>query len=322
MSFELVGFISVVLLVVYFLFARGVIKISGPTFVVIVLGTLVGLSLGALVNVTLLSRIPDPWGGWVQVIFNLFLVALMVNSFYGQSNTLMVVIDKIIGSLASIAQDKLPAGKRTTIAHNSIVMPEIIVDTSAVVDGRILEVARAGFLMGKLVVPRFVLDELHLISDSSDEMKRSRGKRGLDVLNELHKLDSVVVEVVDEDFMEENDVDSKIVKLARVRHGKLLTLDYNLNRVAKIQNVEVLNINELHDALRPVVLPGEELSVKLVQKGKDSTQAVGYLEDGTMVVVEDGRDYIGQEVTLVVTRMFQTAAGKMIFGRLEFEEED
>jgi uncharacterized protein YacL len=314
MSLEMIGFISVTLLVLYFLFARGVLKVSGSVFWVIVLGAIVGLSLGALLNITLLSRLPEPWGNWVEIIANLFIVAVVINTFYNQSAAINDILTHFFQAVRSIASD------RTVGRHKDVMIPEIIVDTSVVIDGRILEVARAGFLMGKLIVPKFVLDELHLISDSEDDMKRSRGRRGLEVLNELKKLRNVNVEILHTGNDGGNDVDSKIVHLSRERKARLITLDFNLNQVAKIQNLDVLNINELHDALRPVVLPGEELTIKLVQKGKDATQAVGYLEDGTMVVVEDGRSYIGKEVTIVVTRMFQTAAGKMIFGKLDVDE--
>ena len=191
--------------------------------------------------------------------------------------------------------------------------PGILVDTSAIIDGRIADIAGAGFIPGRLVVPRFVLAELQNIADSDDAMRRGRGRRGLEVLNRLRETEGITVEVTDEDVSTIKEVDAKLVALAQRHDINVLTTDYNLNRVAAIQGVRVLNVNELSNAIRPVVLPGEEMTVRIVQPGKERNQGVGYLADGTMIVVEDGDKMIGQDVATEVTRVFQTVAGKMIF---------
>ena len=196
---------------------------------------------------------------------------------------------------------------------DDVTLPGILVDTSAIIDGRIADIAHAGFIPGRLVVPRFVLAELQNIADSDDAMRRGRGRRGLEVLNRLRETEGITVEVTDEDVTSIKEVDAKLVALAQRHAINVLTTDYNLNRVAAIQGVRVLNVNELSNAIRPVVLPGEDLVVRIVQPGKERNQGVGYLADGTMIVVEDGDKMIGQEVATEVTRVFQTVAGKMIF---------
>jgi uncharacterized protein YacL len=192
-------------------------------------------------------------------------------------------------------------------------MKSILVDTSVIIDGRIADIARAGFVPGKLLVPRFVLAELQNIADSSDSMRRSRGRRGLEALNDIRNMGDVDMEVIEDDPTEIAEVDAKLVRLARSFGAQVLTTDYNLNRVAQIEGVRVLNINELANAIRPVVLPGEQMMVRVVQAGKEKHQGVGYLSDGTMIVVDQGDKLIGQEVLCEITRVFQTVAGKMLF---------
>lgn len=190
-----------------------------------------------------------------------------------------------------------------------------LVDTSVIVDGRVIEIVESGFLEGPLVVPRFVLQELHLIADSTDAMKRTRGRRGLDVLARLGEL--VTLEISELDYSDVVGVDAKLVRMARDRHAKLVTNDYNLNRVAHVEGVEVLNINELAGAVKPVVLPGEEMHVSIVRDGKEAHQGVGYLDDGTMIVVENGRRLIGEDAEVTVTSVLQTVAGRMIFAKIK-----
>jgi uncharacterized protein YacL len=190
-----------------------------------------------------------------------------------------------------------------------------LIDTSVIVDGRVIEIVESGFLEGPLVVPRFVLQELHLIADSADPMKRSRGRRGLDVLARLGELTSL--DIAEVDYKDVSGVDAKLVRMARERHAKLVTNDYNLNRVAHVEGVEVLNINELAEAVKPVVLPGEELHVSIVRDGKEAHQGVGYLDDGTMIVVENGRRLIGEDAEVQVTSVLQTVAGRMIFAKVK-----
>ena len=190
-----------------------------------------------------------------------------------------------------------------------------LVDTSAIIDGRLLDVCKAKFLEGRLVIPSFVLKELQGVADSSDPLKRSRGRRGLEVLKQLQALTSVDVRIHEEDFPAIRETDEKLVKLAQVLGTRIITSDYNLNKVAELQHVSVLNVNELAQALRPIVLPGEALELKPIKEGKEHHQAIGYLDDGTMVVVENGRNLIGQQIRGVVTSVLQTAAGRMVFVR-------
>ncbi|RMF92303.1 MAG: PIN domain nuclease [Candidatus Schekmanbacteria bacterium] len=192
-----------------------------------------------------------------------------------------------------------------------------ILDTSVIIDGRIYDICETDFLEGVLIVPQFVLRELQHIADSSDSLKRNRGRRGLDVLNKLQKLNQIEVRVVENDYPKIPEVDSKLVALARDMGAKILTNDFNLNKVAELQGVSVLNINLLANALKPVVLPGEIMKVYLIKEGKESGQAVAYLDDGTMVVVDNARDQLGSNVDVTVTSVLQTTAGRMIFGKLK-----
>ncbi|MFH0935436.1 MAG: TRAM domain-containing protein [Candidatus Omnitrophota bacterium] len=195
----------------------------------------------------------------------------------------------------------------------------VILDTSVIIDGRIIDILKARFLGGKIVIPRFVLKELQQIADSTDPIKRQRGRRGLEMLHTIQKEKDSGVDIAlhEEDFPDTKEVDAKLVKLAKLMEAKILTVDFNLNRVAGIQGIKVLNINELANALKSVVFPGEEMRIKLLKEGKEHNQAIGYLEDGTMVVVEDARRHIGQEVKVAVTSVLQTQAGRMIFTKLE-----
>ena len=195
-----------------------------------------------------------------------------------------------------------------------------LVDTSAIIDGRIADLAATGILEGCLMVPRFVLRELQRLADSGDAQKRSRGKRGFDVLQRLQGIDGVRVEIVDEDVAESREVDMKLLELARRRHAALVTTDYNLNRFGGISGIMVLNVNDVANAMKPVVLPGALISVHVLREGKEPGQGVGFLEDGTMVVVDQGRLLVGQEVPVVVTSALQTSAGRMIFARPRSED--
>ncbi|HEX6797981.1 MAG TPA: PIN domain-containing protein [Ktedonobacterales bacterium] len=196
-------------------------------------------------------------------------------------------------------------------ARNTI--ERILVDTSAIIDGRIADIADTGFIAGTLVVPRFVLEELQHIADSPDSMRRNRGRRGLEILQRLQKDSPVQVDISDADPENTPEVDAKLVKLARQWHGPIITNDFNLNRVAELQGVKVLNINELAHAVKPIVLPGEDMTIKIMQEGKELGQGVGYLDDGTMIVVEGGKSLMGTTIDVTVTRVLQTVAGRMIF---------
>jgi len=192
-----------------------------------------------------------------------------------------------------------------------------ILDTSVIIDGRIADIAQTKFLGGSFIIPHFILRELQHIADSHDSLKRVRGRRGLDILNKLKKISNVQIKIHQQDFPDISEVDHKLVKLAKVLEAKVLTNDYNLNKVAVIQGVTVLNINELANALKPVVLPGEEMDIKIVKEGTEHHQGVGYLDDGTMIVVENSRHLLGRNVKATVTSVLQTTAGKMIFARME-----
>jgi len=190
-----------------------------------------------------------------------------------------------------------------------------LLDTSVIIDGRIADIVQTGFLDGILIIPSFVLQELQHIADSSDVLKRNRGRRGLDILNRVQKELKVKVQVLETDFEEVSEVDSKLVKLAKQLGGKVVTNDFNLNKVCELQGVGVLNINDLANAVKPVVLPGEEITVQVIKDGKEFGQGIGYLDDGTMIVIEGGREYIGSRVDVLVTSVLQTSAGRMIFAK-------
>lgn len=193
----------------------------------------------------------------------------------------------------------------------------MVLDTSAIIDGRVADLCKTQFIEGRLIVPRFVLRELQAVADSADPIKRSRGRRGLEVLSQLRQVHTIDLRVHEEELPGIAEIDAKLVKLAQMLGMRIVTNDYNLNKVAEFQNVRVLNVNELARALRPVVLPGETLDVKPIKEGKEHHQAVAYLDDGTMVVVENGRSLIGHSVRVLVTSVLQTAAGRMVFVRPE-----
>lgn len=217
------------------------------------------------------------------------------------------------GDLEGVSAFLFPAAGRRPELHK-------ILDTSVIIDGRIIDVCESGFIDGTLVVPQFVLHELQQIADSSDGLKRNRGKRGFDVLQRLQRTAKVKVEIVDLDFTHVREVDRKLIELAKALGGKIVTNDYNLNKLAELSGVPVLNLNALANGLKPVVLPGEGMRVHLLREGKEAGQAVAYLDDGTMVVVEQGKRVLGQTVDVTVTSVLQTSAGRMIFSRLREDE--
>jgi uncharacterized protein YacL len=217
---------------------------------------------------------------------------------------------------ASVRRKK--EGKERKIDSTSNPM---LVDTSAIIDGRIGEVIKSGFLYGTLIVPQFVIQELQYIADSADELKRGRGRRGLDLLNELRKLkpqkDRITLKVVPNDYEKIKKVDDKLIRLAKTMKAAIITTDYNLNKAAAFQSIKILNVNELTNAIKTVTLPGEDLEIKIIQEGKEKNQGVGYLDDGTMVVIENAQGMVGQTVKVGVSRVLQTAAGKMIFTQVK-----
>ena len=211
--------------------------------------------------------------------------------------------------------DKVEKQKEAKSGRSREMVNYKILDTSVIIDGRIADIVKTGFIEGILLIPSFVLEELRHIADSSDLLKRNRGRRGLDILNQISKETVIKVHIHEQDFDDINEVDSKLVRLGQVLGSPLLTNDYNLNKVAELQGVKVLNINELANALKPIVLPGEEMQVQVMKEGKEPGQGVAYLDDGTMIVVDMGRRYMGQSVVVLVTSVLQTAAGRMIFAK-------
>jgi len=197
-----------------------------------------------------------------------------------------------------------------------------ILDTSVIIDGRIADICETNFIEGRLIVPVFVLKELQHIADSEDSLKRARGRRGLDILNKIQKSKKIEVRIHNEDFEDIREVDSKIIRLAKVITAKVLTNDFNLNKIAELQGVKVLNINELSNALKPVFLPGEEMEIRITKEGKEYNQGVAYLDDGTMIVVDNAKQLIGQSIHVVVTSVLQTSAGRMIFAnKVEYSKD-
>lgn len=217
-------------------------------------------------------------------------------------------------------QERFPGSLRSAEVAGSAISPKVL-DTSVIIDGRVADLCETGFLEGTFIVPHFILNELQHIADSSDSLKRARGRRGLDILNKIQKMVGVDVRIVDEDFPQVREVDAKLVVLAKKLGAKIITNDLNLNKVAELQGVRVLNINELCNALRPVVLPGEMIRVFVLKEGKEAGQGVAYLDDGTMIVVDNARRCIGRNVDVIVTSVLQTTAGRMIFTRLKEESE-
>jgi uncharacterized protein YacL len=284
-----IGLLTVLALVLTQRIVRSHTKSLLTTFV----GVLAGLVVGALLSLPL-ATLPSPYGTTLPFAVTLISVAMFGTLFAARGSLFVSFLYQAVTGRGT------PAGR------------EIVVDTSAIIDARVLEIANTGFLTGTLLVPRLVLEELQHIADSSDPLRRAKGRRGLEALTALEKHSEVLVEVV-EVTGRVKAVDSKLVEIAKRRKAAIMTTDYNLNRVAEIERVPVLNVNELAGALRPPVLPGEELEVKVVGKGKEKGQGVGYLPDGTMIVVENGDKLVGKEITTEVSRSLQTVAGKMIF---------
>jgi uncharacterized protein YacL len=278
-------------------------EVGAGEFTLGVVAIVVGLIMGFLIGVPL-SAIGGLGGSVAPLLVALFLAAMMLI-------VTMSKRDVLLPALASM----MPGGRRSGPTNR------VVVDTSAVIDGRISDIAATGFILGTLIVPRFVLDELQRIADSPDAMRRNRGRRGLEMLSALQRDAVTAVEVVEATYPEIGEVDAKLMAYARDTGAAILTNDYNLNRVADLQGIRVLNINELANAVKSVVHPGEEMSVKVIQEGKEAGQGVGYLDDGTMIVVEGGVRFMDREVPVSVTRVLQTVAGRMIFAQPSTEAE-
>ena len=269
-------------------------------------GLIIGLFIAYLISQILLI-IPIPYLGMaLSVVLYVFLGYLGVSIATKKRDDL--------GNLGFLFRKNSSGKDKNSMKKDYRSQPKIL-DTSVIIDGRIADITQTGFVEGPLVIPEFVLEELRHIADSSDSLKRNRGRRGLDILNRIQKELIVEVQIVDKDFEEVAEVDIKLLKLAQFLDGKVVTNDYNLNKVAELQGVPVLNINDLANAVKPVVLPGEEMIVQVIKEGKESGQGVAYLDDGTMIVVEGGRKHIGETMGVLVTSVLQTAAGRMIFAK-------
>jgi uncharacterized protein YacL len=279
--------------------------LSTAEFVTAIVGLMLGLVMGLLLGFPL-ARFPQPWGTWLPLGVSLFLGLGMLGLTVAKRHDLLIAA-QAVGLIRPPERD----GDGPARSGD----PRIVVDTSAIIDGRIAEIVESGFIYGTLVVPRFVLEELQHIADSSDTLRRNRGRRGLEILNRMQKEPGTPVEIVEDDVPDISEVDAKLVALARTRSRVILTNDFNLNRVAELQGVRVMNINSLANAVKPAVLPGEELRVRVIQEGKEAGQGVGFLDDGTMIVVEGGARHIDKDLDVAVTRVLQTVAGRMIFAQ-------
>ena len=324
---------------------------------VLIVGTLLGLVIGYLISSfilkqglviakrleRILTHIPNQEliAGTIGLLFGL-IIANLIGVAFNQVPIIGPYIPIILSAIFGYSGLKLMARKGPEIYYNYVQQwggegtkktsrfkmfsthksdkttstPKLL-DTSVIIDGRIKELCNTGFIEGPLMVPLFVLNELQIISDSADATKRNRGRRGLDILKEMQDANKVAIEVVEDDYDDLTEVDSKLMRLALDKQWKLMTNDFNLNKVARVQGIEVLNLNELANVLKPALIAGEWIRVQIMKEGKEIHQGVAYLDDGTMIVVEDGKPYVGQTVEVMVTSILQTSAGRMIFARVD-----
>lgn len=286
-------------------------KISVQTFFSALAGLIAGLLIAALLGFPL-SRLPTPFGEILPFVGVVVFTYLGIYVFIARQNDLF-------SFLGTFSKGNANAPHTENASTNWAETRTILLDTSVIIDGRIADIARTGFLPGSLLIPRFVLNELQYIADSPDSLRRQRGRRGMEVLSQLQKEPIIPVRINDIDVEGIRDVDEKLIILARQMRCPILTNDYNLNRIAELQGVTILNVNELANAVKSVLLPGETLLIRVIQEGKEASQGVGYMDDGTMVVIENGKDYLNKEMMVTVTKVLQTAAGRMIFARPEEE---
>lgn len=278
-------------------------QISPQTLLAVIIGLFIALIISALM-VAPLSILPEPFRTLVPIAFTIFLCYIAI--------WIMVMRGKEFLQIFGVYSLDTPRASRRW----SRLTGQAVVDTSAIIDGRIADIGQAGFIPGTLIIPRFVLKELQYIADSNDAMRRKRGRRGLEMLSKLQKEPGVPIQISDTDYEDTEGVDAKLVRLAKSLRCAIITNDFGLNRIAELEGVSVLNINELANAVKSIVMPGEEIELRIVQEGKESGQGVGFLDDGTMVVVDGGRRYLNNQVTVAITRVLQTAVGRMIFAQL------
>ena len=278
-------------------------KLSATELIYGGIGAIIALIITVLAGTPINNIEPAIIGSTLYVLINIFGAIIGADIMIKKKDD----INNLLSNWKKAPKEKKTKEKRTG-------WPKVL-DTSVIIDGRIFDICQTEFVEGPLIIPSFVLDELRHISDSSDALKRNRGRRGLDILNKMQKELNIEVEIWEGDFPEISEVDSKLLKLAQKLNGKVVTNDFNLNKVAEFQGVSVLNINELANSIKQVVIPGEEMRITVIKDGKESGQGVGYLDDGTMIVVEGGRKFIGTDIDVVVTSVLQTAAGRMIFAK-------
>src|SRR5437868_1779639 len=292
---------------------------AASDLVAAIIGLIIGLIISFLIAIPL-ANLPGIFGRMLPFVGTVVCGGLGVTLAVQRKNDLSHLIQASFANRRTRDREReeerqKEKEKEGDKEHASQLQPvtQILLDTSAIIDGRIADISQTGFISGALLVPRFVLNELQHIADSADTMRRNRGRRGLEMLNRLQKDTTMPIEITDTDVEGIVEVDSKLVKLAQTLRCPIITNDFNLNRVAELQGVKVLNINELANAVKPVLLPGEDIVIKIIQDGKELGQGVGYLDDGTMIVVEGGRQYMGSTIEVSVTRVLQTVAGRMIF---------
>lgn len=290
---------------------KGIQRLSAQELIFGSLGILIGLIIAAFIGAPfsgIFTGIHPAIGPIIFVLLELIAAIIGAEIFIKKK-------DDISSTLSIFKKNNLREKDKEKKNRSITKSSAKVLDTSVIIDGRIFDLCKTGFIEGTLVIPSFVLDELRHISDSSDSLKRNRGRRGLDILNKIQKELEVETEIWEGDFKEIAEVDSKLLKLAQKLGGKVITNDFNLNKVAEFQGVPVLNINDLANAIKPVVLPGEEMKIVVIKDGKESSQGIGYLDDGTMIVVEGGKKFIGEEIFIIVTSVLQTSAGRMIFAK-------
>ena len=329
----------------------GDMSLTVARIAVLIIGTLLGIIIGYLISSFILKQglviakrlervlthIPNQEliAGTIGLLFGL-IIANLIGVAFNQVPIIGPYIPIILSAIFGYSGLKLMARKGPEMYNNYVQQwggdgtkktsrfkmfsthkSDKVLDTSVIIDGRIKELCNTGFIEGPLMVPLFVLNELQIISDSADAIKRNRGRRGLDILKDMQDANKVAIEVVEDDYDDLKEVDSKLMRLALDKHWKLMTNDFNLNKVARVQGIEVLNLNELANVLKPALIAGEWIRVQVMKEGKEVHQGVAYLDDGTMIVVEDGRPYVGQNVEVMVTSILQTSAGRMIFARVD-----
>ncbi len=295
---------SLVLILIEYVITR---KGKGKQAVFAFLGIVLGIISGYLVG----KAVANLSSGFVSESITIIFVSVMayVGFVVGWFKSEGLMFSNTVGMPASVMN-----------VENMYINK--ILDTSVIIDGRISDIVETGFLEGEMIVPKFVLQELQQVADSSDPLKRSRGRRGLDMLNHLRQSKKAIITITDKDFPDVKEVDNKLLKLAKQIGGVVVTNDFNLNKIAEFQGVRVLNVNELSNAVKPIVLPNEQLKITIIKEGKDQKQGIAYLDDGTMIVVDNGKDKIGKEVEVSITSILQTPAGRMIFTQIVSEEKN